>query len=146
MAVNSANHSIAAANAEATLRWAECGLQGGCGGANWDPSAFLADGGGLYSLNPATGSTVSKTSPNTTSAATWRAPAGTTLAYAGTALTGTTTPQYVIEELPPVVMPGDSSSQQQYNGGGSTIPYQVTAYATGADATSQTVLQSTFRP
>ena len=147
MMVNSANHSVAAQNAEATLRWAECSLQGGCAGASWTSGTYLQNAAGLYSLNTTTGSTVTATTPSsTTTGATWTAPAGTTLAYAGATLQSANTPQYVIEKLPPVMMPGDSISQEQYNGGGGASPYQVTAYAQGADASSQTVLQSTFRP
>jgi len=146
MAVNSANRSMAAANSETTLRWAECGLQGGCDGAGWLPTTFLANTAGLYSLNPTTGSTVSKTTPNNSTAATWAAPASNSLPYGGSSLGAGVSAQYAIERLPPVVIPGDSSSLEQYNGGGGAIPYQVTAYATGADSSSQTVLQSTFRP
>ncbi len=146
MAVNSANRSIAEANAETVLRWAECGLQGGCDGATWNPGSFLANSAGLYSLDPSTGSTVSRSSPNTATGSTWTAPSGTSLSYDGVTLGGGASGQYVIERLPPVVMPGDSASQEQYSGGSGAIPYQVTAYATGADGSSQTVLQSTFRP
>lgn len=145
--VNSADHSVAAQNAEAALRWAECSLQGGCAGAGWAPASYLQNAAGLYSLSPTTGSTTSAATPNSTAAgATWSAPAGATLAYAGVTLQSASLPQYVIEKLPPVMMPGDSISQEQYNGNGGASPYQVTAYAQGADASSQTVLQSTFRP
>jgi type IV pilus assembly protein PilX len=146
MAVNSANRSIAAANAETTLRWGECGLQGGCDGAGWLPTLFLSNTAGLYSLNPSSGSTVSSLTPNNSTTATWSAPAGSSLPYNGTSLGAGVSAQYVVERLPPVVIPGDSSSLEQYNGGGGAIPYQVTAYATGADTSSKTVLQSTFRP
>jgi Tfp pilus assembly protein PilX len=147
IAVNANNRSIAQANAEATLRYAECGLEGGCGGAAWSPTMFLSNSAGLYTLNTATGSVVSPSSPNTTtSGATWANPLGTTLAYAGPALPTPTTPQYVIEKLPPVVLPGDSMSQEQYNGTGGATPYQITAHANGADASSQATLQSTYRP
>jgi len=146
MAVNSANRSIGAANSETTLRWGECGLQGGCDGAGWTPTSFLSNAAGLYTLNAATGSTVSKSTPNSSTAATWAAPAGNALPYNGVALGAGVNAQYVVERLPPVVIPGDSSSLEQYDGGGGATPYQVTAFATGADSSSQTVLQSTFRP
>jgi type IV pilus assembly protein PilX len=146
ISVNASNHSVAAASAEATLRYAECSLAGGCAGATWTPGTFLQNSAGLFTLNPLTGSTVTATSPNAPAHATWTAPAGNTLAYAGPALQSATVPQYVIEKLAPVMLPGDSMSQTQYGGTGGASPYQVTAYANGADASSQSVLQSTFRP
>jgi type IV pilus assembly protein PilX len=146
ISMNASNHSIAAANAEATLRYAECGLAGGCAGATWTPGSFLQNSAGLFTLNPLNGSTVTATSPNAPVNATWAAPAGNTLAYAGPALQSPTKPQYVIEKLAPVMLPGDSMSQEQYGGTGGASPYQVTAYANGADTSSQSVLQSTFRP
>jgi type IV pilus assembly protein PilX len=147
IAVNAGNHSIATVNAEATLRYAECGLEGGCAGATWTAAGFLENAAGLFTLSPATGSTVSAQSPNSAVAAVkWSAPAGNTLSYAGPTLQSGATPQYAIEKLPPVVLPGDSMSQEQYNGGGGATPYQITAYANGADTNSHSVLQSTFRP
>jgi type IV pilus assembly protein PilX len=147
ISVNAGNHSIANVNAEATLRYAECGLEGGCGGASWVPTSFLEDSAGLFTLNSLTGSSVSAQTPNSTApAVTWKAPAGNTLPYAGPTLQTASTPQYVIEKLAPVVLPGDSMSQEQYNGVGGATPYQITAYANGADSSSQSVLQSTFRP
>jgi Tfp pilus assembly protein PilX len=147
ISVNAGNHSIATVNAEATLRYAECGLEGGCAGATWTAAGFLENAAGLFTLNPTTGSTVSAQSPNSAVAAVkWSAPAGNTLSYAGPTLQAGATPQYAIEKLPPVVVPGDSMSAEQYNGGGGATPYQITAYANGADTNSQSVLQSTFRP
>jgi type IV pilus assembly protein PilX len=146
ISVNASNRSVAAADAEAALRYGECGLQGGCGGSGWSPTSFLQNSAGLFTLNVATGSTVTPQSPNTGTGATWAAPAGNTLGYAGAALVTSTVPQYVIEKLPPLVLPGDSTSQEQYNGGGGATPYQITAYANGADPSSRSVLQSTFRP
>lgn len=146
IAVNANNRSVASANAEATLRYAECGLEGGCAGAGWTASSFLANAAGLFTLNTALGSTVTVGSPNTQAGVTWSSPGGATLAYGGPALQVAAPPQYVIEKLPPVVMPGDSMSQQQYGGSGGATPYQVTAFANGADATSRVVMQSTYRP
>jgi type IV pilus assembly protein PilX len=146
ISVNAANHSIAAVNAEAALRYAECSLAGGCAGATWTPASFLQNAAGLFTLNPLTGSIVTAKSPNAPANATWTAPAGNTLGYGGPSIQSPTTPQYVVEKLAPVMLPGDSMSQEQYGGGGGASPYQVTAYANGADATSQSVLQSTFRP
>jgi type IV pilus assembly protein PilX len=146
ISVNAGNHSIASVNAEATLRYAECGLEGGCSGGTWTAASFLENSAGLFTLNPTTGSTVSAQSPNVPKGVKWSAPAGNTLSYAGPALKTSATPQYAIEKLPPVVLPGDSMSAEQYDGGGGATPYQITAYANGADTNSQTVLQSTFRP
>jgi Tfp pilus assembly protein PilX len=146
ISMNASNHSIAAVNAEATLRYAECSLAGGCAGATWTPGIFLQNSAGLFTLNPLTGSTVTAASPNAPANATWAAPAGNTLVYAGPTLQSPTKPQYVVEKLAPVMLPGDSMSQEQYGGSGGASPYQVTAYANGADASSQSVLQSTFRP
>jgi Tfp pilus assembly protein PilX len=147
ISVNAGNHSIATVNAEATLRYAECGLEGGCAGGTWTAAAFLENSAGLFTLNPVTGSTVSAQSPNSAvTGVKWSAPAGNTLNYAGPTLQSGATPQYAIEKLPPVVAPGGSMSLEQYNGGGGATPYQITAYANGADTNSQSVLQSTFRP
>src|SRR3984957_20829162 len=87
ISVNAGNHSIAAVNAEATLRYAECGLEGGCAGATWTETSFLQNSAGLFTLNSTSGSTVSAQTPNSTvPAVTWPAPAGNTLSYAGPAL------------------------------------------------------------
>jgi Tfp pilus assembly protein PilX len=145
ISVNSSNRSVAAVNAEAGLRYAECGLQGGCGGNAWTPTSFTLNCCGLFTLDSAIGSTVTPLSPYSPAAVTWVAPGGETLPYAGAALVAASVPQYVIEKLPPVVVQGDSASLSQYPGGGAT-PYQVTAYANGADPSSRSVLQSIFRP
>lgn len=146
ISLNAANHAIAAVDAEATLRYAECGLAGGCAGATWTPASFLQNAAGLFTLNPLTGSSVTAASPNAPVNATWAAPAGNTLAYGGPAIQSSTNPQYVVEKLAPVMLPGDSMSLEQYGGGGGASPYQVTAYANGADSSSRSVLQSIFRP
>jgi type IV pilus assembly protein PilX len=147
ISVNAGNHSIATVNAEATLRFAECGLEGGCAGATWTAAGFLRNSAGLFTLDSTIGSTVNAQSPNSSRAGVkWSAPAGNSLSYAGPTLRSGGTPQYAIEKLPPVIMPGDTMSAEQYNGGGGATPYQITAYANGADTNSQSVLQSTFRP
>jgi len=146
ISLNAANHSIAAVNAEATLRYAECGLAGGCAGATWTPASFQQNAAGLFTLNPLTGSSVTAASPNAPANTTWVAPAGYTLAYGGPTVQSATNPEYVVEKLAPVMLPGDSTSLEQYAGGGGASPYQVTAYANGADASSRSVLQSIFRP
>ena len=145
---NDQNRTLAAENAEASLRYAECSLQGGCAGAAWNNASFTQNTAGLFELDSTLGSTVTVTSPDTQVAGTtWSAPGGTTLPYAGPALpAAATVPQFVIEKLPAVMLPGDSARQEQYNGYGGASPYQVSGYASGANNTSQAVLQSIFRP
>ena len=148
ISTNDQNRTVATENTEAVLRYAECSLQGGCGGALWSNAAFAADTAGLFELDLTNGSIATATSPDVALAgATWASPAGATLAYAGPALqTGTTAPQFIIEKLPAIVLPGDSTAQVQYDGAGGASPYQITAFAVGADNTSRAVLQSVFRP
>jgi type IV pilus assembly protein PilX len=147
IAVNNQNRAIAVESAEAALRYAECSLQGGCGGALWSSSTFDQNTAGLYTLSLTAGSAVAATSPNTTaSGVSWSNPGTATLPYAGPAVPSATVPQITIEKLPAIMLPGDSTRQEQYNGYGGATPYQVTAYSTGADASSHVVLQTIFRP
>jgi type IV pilus assembly protein PilX len=148
ISTNDQNRTVASENTEAVLRYAECSLQGGCGGATWSNSSFAQNTAGLFELDLTLGSLATAASPDVALAgATWASPAGATLAYAGPALqTGSTPPQFLIEKLPALILPGDSTRQEQYNGVGGSSPYQITAFAVGADNTSRAVLQSVFRP
>jgi type IV pilus assembly protein PilX len=144
MARNEDNRQIGAQAAEAALRAAEAGLTSGV----YTASQFSANANGLYDLNPAIGSV----EPTLT----WSAP-GAAITYSPTnplnpmpalsALpTAAQSPQYIIENLPPVAMPGDSINQVQYANPVSPITvYRVTATATGADGSTTTQLQTIFR-
>jgi Tfp pilus assembly protein PilX len=119
---NDQDHQIAIQAAEATLRFAEVGLYNGT------YAAFATNAGGMYTWetgNPAAYQTYNLSSP-----------AGQFLPYGGTPLNvaAGTNPEFLIEKMPAVAMPGTSLSQQQY--GSPTPPvmvFRITAYAYGGD-------------
>jgi len=148
MARNEDNRQIGAQAAEAALRAAETGLTTGVYAA----SQFSANANGLYELNPSVSSGIL-----------WGPPAfiwstvGAAITYSPTdplnpmpALTSlpaaAQSPQYVIENLPAVAMPGDSINQVQYSAPTSPVTvYRITASGVGADSSTTTILQSIFR-
>jgi type IV pilus assembly protein PilX len=147
MARNEDNRQIGAQAAEAALRAAETGLTTGVYAA----AQFSANTNGLYELNPSVGSVL--WGPP---ALVWSA-AGAAITYSPTdplnpmpALTSlpaaAQSPQYIIENLPAVAMPGDSINQVQYAAPTSPVTvYRVTASGVGADSSTTTILQSIFR-
>jgi type IV pilus assembly protein PilX len=145
MARNEDNRQIGAQAAEAALRAAEAGLTNGI----YSAEQFSGNTAGFYELNPATGSVLQQAPPSV-----WATP-GATITYPDpanpmpplTALPAAAqSPQYIIENLPAVAMPGDSINQVQYATPVSPVTvYRVTANATGADSSSTTILQSIFR-
>ncbi|MGA9851444.1 MAG: PilX N-terminal domain-containing pilus assembly protein [Gammaproteobacteria bacterium] len=59
----------------------------------------------------------------------------------------TTQPEIIVEEMPPMVMPGSSISVQQFGGGSGTFqPYRITVLGTGGDSSSTVMLQSMYHP
>jgi type IV pilus assembly protein PilX len=147
MARNEDNRQIGAQAAEAALRAAETGLTMGVYAA----AQFSSNTNGLYELNPSTGSVLY--GPPVFNWST----AGAAITYSPTnalnpmpALsslpTAAQSPQYIIENLPAVAMPGDSINQVQYAAPTSPVTvYRVTANGVGADSSTTTILQSIFR-
>jgi type IV pilus assembly protein PilX len=135
LARNEDNRQLGAQAAEATLRAAEAGLLSGT------YSNFGANAAGLYTFDTSTGTSAVPSNWNTT--------AGDALTYAGPILTNiqlAQPPQFVIENLPAVALPGDSISSVQYASPTPPVTvYRVTAAAVGGDGTTTTVLQSIFR-
>jgi type IV pilus assembly protein PilX len=134
MARNEHSHQIGVQHAEAALRSAEGGLLSGI------YTNFAQNGNGLYDLTAANGSEADIID--------WTA-AGSYLTYAGPAMNAVPTaqpPEFIIENLPPVAVPGDSITAIQYAAPTPPVTvYRITAYATGADQASPTTVQSIFR-
>jgi Tfp pilus assembly protein PilX len=117
---NDQDHQVAIQAAEATLRFAEVGLYNGT------YAAFSTNNGGMYTWE--SGTPDAYRTYNLTSAA------GQFLAYGGPALPVAANPEFLIEKMPAVAMPGTSLSQQQY--GSPTPPvmvFRITAYSYGRD-------------
>ncbi|HMK84386.1 MAG TPA: PilX N-terminal domain-containing pilus assembly protein [Steroidobacteraceae bacterium] len=137
MARNEDNRQTGAQASEAALRDAEDGLLSGL------YTNFSANANGLYELTPSAGSVVGTFS--------WQSPPpNTVMTYSGPNLSAIPAnaqlPEYVIESLPPVAVPGDSIQQVQYAAPSSPVTvYRITAYGQGADGTSSTTLQSIYR-
>jgi len=130
---NVQNRNVAVQSAEATLRFAETGLLQG------SYTNFGANGNGLYTFDPSQGA------PWYGSAG-WTASSTSVLPYSGPALSSAgyaRTPQFIVEQMPSVALPGESIGMGQY---GSGVPpsavYRITARATGGDSTSYVMLQS----
>lgn len=130
---NVQNRNIAVQSAEATLRFAEAGLLQGI------YTSFPANSGGLYTFDPSQGT------PWYTSVD-WSASSTGVLSYGGPALSSAgyaRTPQFVIEQMPSVALPGESIGMGTY-GSGTPLSsvYRITARSTGGDTTSYVMLQS----
>lgn len=138
MSRNENNHQLALQAAEAALRNVENGIN--AYGNNWD-----ADANGMFALIAANGSIYDQWLANT-------APVGTWLSYASATNTGPplsnvplqAQPQYVIEHLPPAAIPSDNISVKEFGGIPKDI-YRITARASGADASSNSTIQSIYR-
>ncbi|HZP23956.1 MAG TPA: PilX N-terminal domain-containing pilus assembly protein [Terriglobales bacterium] len=130
---NVQNRNVAMQSAEATLRFAETGLLQGT------YTNFAANGSGLYTFD------LGQSTPWYASAG-WSPSSTSVLQYAGPSLSSAgyaQTPQFLIEQMPSVALPGESIGMSQY---GSGVPpsavYRITARATGGDTTSYVMLQS----
>jgi type IV pilus assembly protein PilX len=137
MARNEDNRQTGAQAAEAALRNAEDGLLAGL------YTNFPANANGLYDLTATAGSVVPTINWQTATPA-------TVLPYAGPNLNAipanAQVPKFVIENLPPVAVPGESINQVQYAAPTTPVAvYRVTANGQGADQTASTTLQSIFR-
>lgn len=119
---NDQDHQLAIQAAEATLRFAEVGLYNGT------YAAFSTNDGGMYTWESGT--------PDAFRSYNLSSPAAQFLAYGGgTVLPVVGVPEFLIEKMPAVALPGTSLSQQQY--GSPTPPvmvFRITAYSYGADS------------
>lgn len=132
MAQNDANHDLAVEAAGATLRFAEMNI------AEGNYTAFSQDGAGLYTLDPTVGSVYTSSIWSNTAAI---------LTYTGTALQSiSASPQFIVEQLPPVALPGTSlgASAQGIGANGSVQVFQITAHASGGDQTGNATLRSIY--
>jgi type IV pilus assembly protein PilX len=142
MAQNDSNHELAVEAAEAALRLAEANIRQGL----YTQAQFTANAAGLYTLNPAVGSVY-------TPGYDWAAQeaAGNTIGYNGPALASVpalpaSQPQFIIENLPSVALPGANiGSCGGYNANGCTTVFQITTHATGGDATGNATLRSIYQ-
>jgi len=117
---NDQDHQVAIQAAEATLRFAEVGLYNGT------YAAFSTNSGGMYTWQSGT--------PDAFRTYNLASPAAQFLTYGGPALPVPSNPEFLIEKMPAVALPGTSLSQQQY--GSPTPPvmvFRITAYAYGRD-------------
>lgn len=132
LAQNDANRDLAIEAAGAALRFAEMNI------AEGNYTAFSQNTGGLYTLDPTVGSVYTTSTWTTTGAA---------LTYTGSALTSVgTAPQFIVEQLPSVAMPGTSlgACQQGYGANGCVQVFQITAHASGGDQTGNATLRSIY--
>ena len=140
MARNDHNHQLAIQVAEAALRSAEASLSNGM----YTDGDFATNTNGLYELNwevntgPLLGSYADTPF--------WNNP-GVGKPYAGPALNAvpnSSVPQFMIENLPPVAIPGEPLCTESYGAMQACSVYRVTAHATGGDQSSNSTLQSIF--
>jgi type IV pilus assembly protein PilX len=140
MAGNARNQDLAFQAAEAGLRAGEgCLATAVC-------SNFTANTGGTYAFNAS----------SIPALPLWKQPgfwatAGNVMTYPAVVATNVPAvaaqPAFVIEQMPPMAVPGGNIGQQQYAGGAPTIQlFRVTALGTGGDSNSQIMLQSMWGP
>jgi type IV pilus assembly protein PilX len=134
MAQNDSNHELAVEAAEAALRLAESNIRT----AQYSAAQFAANAAGLYTLNPAVGSVYTPA---------FMAVAGNTIAYNGAALASVPTPpQFIIENLPSVALPGSNiGSCGGYGSNGCTTVFQITTHAYGGDSSANATLRSIYQ-
>ncbi len=147
MAGNTRSRDMAFQAAEAGLRAAESCLNSGSALC----ANFSANANGTYLFNPG-----APTPPATNTTPLWQVPgfwstAGNVLSYS--AVTGSSLqyvaapPEFIIEQMPPIAVPGGNLGTQQYGGGSPTIQlYRITALGTGGDSTATAMLQSVYQP
>lgn len=138
MSRNQQNRDLAMQASEAALRNAEAAVLDAI------YTDFAQNTNGLFTLIPANGSIIDQIYAGTAPAA------GNVISYTGPALTKVPLaqqPQFVIESLPPVAMPGDNLGQ--VGAANNPVPpvkiYRVTARAVGGDGTATVTLQSIYR-
>jgi type IV pilus assembly protein PilX len=132
MAANDANRDIALEAAGATLRFAEMNISQG------NYSAFSQNTAGLYTLDPAVGDVYSP--------AIWNSANGV-LTYTGTPLASVSAaPEFIVEQLPSVALPGNSlgACQQGYGANGCVQVFEITAHASGGDRSGNATLRSIY--
>lgn len=139
MSRNEHNRGLAMQASEAALRNAEAAVLDAI------YTDFSQNSAGLYTLVPANGSIADQL---ISGAKNWDV--ATVLTYAGPPLSSVPLaqpPQFVIESLPPVAMPGDNLGQAGafQNPTPPVKIYRVTARAVGGDGTSSVTLQSIYR-
>jgi len=131
MAANDANHDIALEAAGATLRFAEMNVSQG------NYTAFSQNTAGLYTLDPTVGSVYTPAIWNT---------ANDVLNYTGATLASVSAPpQFIVEQLPSVALPGNSlGACQGYVANGCVQVFQITAHASGGDRSGNATLRSIY--
>ena len=124
---NDQDHQLAIQAAEATLRFAETGI-----GTTY--AAFSANTNGQYTWASGTEDYYLQYNLNS--------PVGALLTYGGTALPVSGTPEFMIESMPAIAVPGASLSDQQFGAPTPTVDiYRITAYSYGGDQNTTAELQ-----
>lgn len=143
MARNGHNHQLAMQSAEAALRSAESAIWNGM----YADASFAANANGMYELNWEIAA--NPTQPSNADFIDWTNHGTTSMPYIGPAMSGApaspTTPQVIIESLPPVAIPGSPICSAAYGATQACSVYRITAHATGGDNTSNSTVQSIFR-
>lgn len=142
MAGNARNHDLAFQAAEAALgAGINCVRTGSTLCSTF--TTATTGGNGAYIFNPfAVGGAIWNQSGFWTTS-------GNTIyydSYAGGSLPNLAQqPQFIIEQMPPVALPGGSLGQAQYGSGAPSISrWRVTSYAVGGDTSSTVMLQSIY--
>ena len=132
ISANDQDHELAVEASEATLRFAEVGLYNGT------YTAFPLNTAGLYTWESGLADAYVADSPFNAAA-----PAGSTLAYGGaSALPVASTPQFLIESMGQVQIPGGSLGVPQYDTPVAPLNiYRITAYSYGGDQSTTAELQ-----
>ncbi|MGB9429807.1 MAG: PilX N-terminal domain-containing pilus assembly protein [Gammaproteobacteria bacterium] len=138
MAGNARNQDIAFQSAEAGLSAAESCLNAGLALC----TNFAADTAGAYQFNQAAPNNPWETAGFWNSAANYFTYDGVT----GATLSGVSAqPEIIIEQMPPVAVPGGNIGQQQFGSGSPTIQlYRITVLGTGGDSTATIMLQGIY--
>jgi type IV pilus assembly protein PilX len=136
MARNDDNHQLALQSAEAALRDGQALI------AMHGQGDFLADNNGLYNLSQE----LQTNSASVADTINWTSPGTQSMQYSGAALgnipQAPQPAQIVIENLPPVAVPGSPLNGSGYGVNPQWQVYRVTAHAEGGDSSSNVTLQT----
>jgi Tfp pilus assembly protein PilX len=136
---NDQDHQLAVQAAEATLRFAEACLYNQPAYLTCQTQPFTGDSGGWYTWQSGAADAYQANNPFAPTSS----PAAQFLPYGGPALPVAGTPEFLIESMPAVTLPGNA-----LGGGGYGAPtptslsvYRITAYSYGGDTSATAELQ-----
>lgn len=134
---NDQDHQLAVQAAEATLRFAEACLYNQPAYLTCQTQPFTSDSGGWYTWESGVADAYQTNSPFSPT----DSPAAQFLPYGGPALPVAGTPEFLIESMPAVTLPGGALPDGHNPSTPPVSVYRITAYSYGGDTSATAELQ-----